>query len=89
MAEIIMPAFGNREGLRRKLSKMSPAVRDEILNESRHAEIRSHIVEDKEGYKVDLLNDNKNFATSVEAEMEVKKIFNENPQLSNFSDLEK
>lgn len=89
MADINMPAFGNREDLRRKLSKMSPMVREEIINEGRHAEIKNHIVEDKDGYSVDLLETGKKFPTYVEAEIEAKKIFNDNPRLSNFSDLEK
>jgi methionine synthase II (cobalamin-independent) len=89
MADINMPAFGNREDLRRKLSRMSPAVRNEVINEGISAEIKNHIVEDKDGYKVDLLEVDKKFPTYVEAEIEVKKIFNDNPRLSNFSDLEK
>lgn len=89
MADINMPAFGNREDLRRKLSRMSPSVRNEVINEGLSAEIKNHIVEDKDGYKVDLLEADKKFPTYVEAEIEVKKIFNDNPRLSNFSDLEK
>lgn len=88
MADIVMPALSSKENLRQKLSKMSPSVRDEIINEGRRSEILDHIREDKEGYSVDLIH-NKKFTTIVDAELEVKKLFNENPRLSNFSDLEK
>ena len=83
----VLDISGNRDNLKRKFARMSPLVREEFLDEGKRDERSKHIEKEGEEFKTDLIPDKK-FKTEIEADQEVKRIFEENPQLSNYSDLE-
>jgi hypothetical protein len=87
MSDTIMPAIGSKEGLRKQFLRMSPEIRDEFLETGKREEREQHIQKEGEEFKTDLIPE-KTFKTEIEVHQEVKRIFEENPRLSNYSELE-
>ena len=97
------PAGRSKSGIKRLIKKLDPSLRDEFLRDGQKEERSAHIQKTEDGkFKINLYlsqqdgvdgkyesaNADKEFTTYEEADGFVEKFFNDNPEKSNYSELE-